>query len=145
MYGSSKEGIEAINKWKQQIWNNFFFFLLWTTTDDYAAVNHHPKAIVDGDKSLKCINKIAQTGDRLTFDASRSSDPDHNTLNYKWTVYPEPGTYKGTVHIENDTVSVCHVPIPSDASGKTIHLILEVTDNGIPSLTAYRRVVIRVL
>jgi len=144
MYGSSKEGIKAINKWKQQIFNDFAARMLWTTTNKYSAVNHQPVAIVDGDSSLKCIYKKAKAGNTLTFDASESKDPDGNQLDYKWFVYNEPSTYRGTVTIEKSSVSKCKVLVPSDASGKTIHLILEITDNGTPALTAYRRIVIRV-
>lgn len=144
MYGSTEEGIGAINKWKEHIWNNFAARMLWTTTDDYSAVNHHPTAIVDSDNSLKCIYKDAKAGDYLVLDVSQSIDPDNNRLDYKWSVYGEPGTYNGLVNIEGITRPVCKVHIPSDASGKTIHVILELTDNGIPALTAYRRVVITV-
>jgi hypothetical protein len=31
---------------------------------------------------------------------------------------------------------------PSDAAGKTIHVILEIKDDGLPPLTSYRRIVI---
>jgi hypothetical protein len=144
MYGSTKEGIAAIKKWEHQIWNNFAARMLWTTTDDYSAVNHHPVAVVDGDSSLKCIYKRAKAGNALIFDATESKDPDENQLVYKWFVYNEPSTYRGTVTIEKSSVSKCKVLVPSDASGKTIHLILEITDNGTPALTAYRRIVISV-
>lgn len=144
MYGSSEEGVGAINKWKEHIWNNFAARMLWTTTDDYSAVNHHPTAIVDDDNSLKCIYKDARAGDYLVFDASKSTDPDGNLLDYKWSVYGDPGTYNDTVNMEGNTTSKCKVLVPSDASGKTIHVILEVTDNGAPALTAYRRIVINV-
>ena len=142
MYGSSKEGIEAINKWRQHIWNDFAARMLWTTTDDYSEVNHPPVAIVDGDNSLNYIKIKAKPGDSLKFDASKSKDPDGNKLGYKWLVYKEPSTYKGSITIEKNSASTCKVIVPSDASGKTIHLILEITDNGIPALTSYRRIVI---
>jgi hypothetical protein len=144
MYGSSKEGIAAINKWKQHIWNNFAARMLWTTKDDYFAVNHHPVAIVNRDSSLQCIYKQTKAGTTLTFDASKSKDPDGNLLDYKWFVYNEPSTYKGTVTVEKSSASTCKVLVPSDASGKTIHIILEITDNGNPALTAYKRIVINV-
>lgn len=35
------------------------------------------------------------------------------------------------------------VYIPQDAAGKELHIICEVTDNGTPALTSYRRVIIR--
>lgn len=36
------------------------------------------------------------------------------------------------------------VTAPKEASGRTIHIILEVIDAGEPSLTAYRRVILNV-
>lgn len=144
MNGSSEEGIEAIKKWQNHIWNDFAARMLWATTDDYSAVNHHPIAIVGKDNSLKCIYKKAKVGETLVFDASNSKDPDDNQLNYKWSVYEEPSTYKGEITIEDADAAKCKVVIPSDASGKTIHVVLELTDNGTPALTAYRRIVIAI-
>lgn len=34
------------------------------------------------------------------------------------------------------------IMIPDDAKGKTVHIVLKVTDNGKPSLTSYRRIVL---
>ena len=144
MFGSAAEGIAAINKWKKHIFNNFAARMLWTTSDDYAEVNHHPVAIVNGDSSLQCIYKKAIAGNSLIFDASDSKDPDGNQLDYRWSVYDEPGTYKGMVMVEKSSASKCTVRVPLDAAGKTIHLILEVADKGSPPLTVYRRVVISV-
>jgi hypothetical protein len=144
MYGSSKEGIGAINKWKQHIWNNFAARMLWTTTDNYSAVNHHPVPIVDGNSSLKCIYKSAKAGNSLIFDASESKDADGDHLVYKWFVYNEPSSFKSTITVEDSSASKCKIFIPSDASGKTIHLVLEITDKGVPALTVYRRIVISV-
>ncbi|OPZ64358.1 MAG: hypothetical protein BWY83_03210 [bacterium ADurb.Bin478] len=32
--------------------------------------------------------------------------------------------------------------MPATASGKAIHLILQVTDSGVPPLTAFRRIIL---
>lgn len=144
MYGSAKEGNGAINKWRQHIWNNFAARMLWTTTDEYSTVNHHPIAIINGDTSLKCISKKVKAGNYVVFDASESKDPDYDQLDYKWFIFKEPSTYKGAVNLEGCSTSKCTVHIPSDAFGKSIHLILEVTDKGIPALVAYRRMIVNV-
>jgi hypothetical protein len=34
--------------------------------------------------------------------------------------------------------------IPDDAAGRTVHVVLELTDAGTPPLTAYRRVALNV-
>lgn len=144
MHPSTPEGIQAINRWRQHIWNDFAARMAWTTTDDYEAVNHHPVAVIQRDRSLRCIYRTARPGEELRFDASKSHDPDGDRLGYRWSVYKEPSSYKNTVPLTGDTTARCQLTIPDDAAGKTIHLILEVTDDGTPSLTAYRRVVIEV-
>lgn len=80
----------------------------------------------------------------MQLDASSSYDPDGNNLHYNWYVYEEPGTYKGVVEIESDKQGMCVLHIPEDATGKNFHLILELNDDGVPSLTGYRRFVIYV-
>jgi hypothetical protein len=45
--------------------------------------------------------------------------------------------------LENSSVKA-KLAIPEDAGGKTIHIILEVRDNGTPELLAYRRMVLNV-
>ena len=50
-------------------------------------------------------------------------------MDYKWSVYYEPSTYKGAVTIEKSSASKCKVLVPPDASDKIIHVILEITDN----------------
>ena len=144
MHGSCKEGCAAINKWQQHIWNNFAARMLWTTTDDYKAVNHHPHAVLDGDRSLKCIFKKVKAGNSMFLDASGSTDPDGNKLIYKWSIYTEPSSYKGEVKIEGDNAEKCKVHIPADAAGQNIHIILELTDEATPALTVYRRVVLKI-
>ncbi|RHJ54985.1 nucleoside hydrolase-like domain-containing protein [Bacteroides sp. AM10-21B] len=144
MYGSCKEGNAAINKWRQHIWNNFAARMLWTTTDDYKAVNHHPHAALNGDHSLKCIFKKVKAGSSIVLDANGSTDPDGDNLIYQWSVYTEPGSYKGNVKIEGGNAKKCKVHIPSDATGKDIHIILELTDEATPALTVYRRVVLKI-
>ena len=83
---------------------------------------------------------------RTTYDYNFTAiDPDGDKLKFKWYVYPEAGTYKEKIYIIDDTDSIARVIIPKDASGKQIHIVLEVADtNRIASLFDYRRIVINV-
>lgn len=144
MTGSSPEGCNAINRWRGHIWNNFAARMLWSTTADFSTVNHHPVAVVNGDKSLKCMYRTVKAGDDVKLDAQKSEDPDGDSISYKWSIYSEPGTYRGNVTIHGETQPVCKIEVPRDASGKNFHVILEVNDNGIPALTAYRRILFEV-
>ena len=108
----------------------------------FAEVNHAPRAIVNNDTTLDMIALTAKPGTDVSLDASKSIDPDNNTLSYSWFVYKEPGTYQGAVSIAGALTSKAMVTVPSDALDKTIHVILSVRDNGSPPLIGYRRVVI---
>ena len=59
-------------------------------------------------------------------------------------VYPEPGTYRGDVSIWESDSQRTYFRVPKDAAGKTIHVVLQVTDDGTPPLTRYRRIVVSV-
>ncbi len=105
--------------------------------------NHAPLAKVNGQPSREIVQLTPKPGADVVLDASGSTDPDDNRLAYRWYVYPEAGTYGGDVRIENGTAARAPLRMPRDAAGKTIHVILEVTDDGSPRLTAFRRVVVR--
>jgi hypothetical protein len=72
------------------------------------------------------------------------SVPDEN-INFNWYMYPEAGNYQGQADIEKADKSIAFVRIPDNASGKQIHIILEVKDNDKDApLTSYRRIVMNV-
>ena len=83
-------------------------------------------------------------GQSVTLTARGSSDPDGDRLSYRWWVYREAGTYWANVPIRADRSPQAVVDVPESASGRTIHIILEVLDGGKPPLTAYRRVILNV-
>jgi hypothetical protein len=65
-------------------------------------------------------------------------------IGVNWWVYPEAGTYEGRTEITNSNRSVASVEVPSNAAGKTIHIICEVRDKAGFPMTRYRRVVLKV-
>ncbi len=58
-------------------------------------------------------------------------------------VFAEAGTYTSSLTIPNNTSNKVTVSVPADASGKTIHVICEVTDAGTPPLSSYRRIILQ--
>ena len=73
------------------------------------------------------------------------SDPDGNKLSCRWWQYEEVDTYRGKIQIMNSSKVFSSFKIPADARpGDNFHLIAEVTDEGTPTLTRYRRVIVTV-
>lgn len=145
MISPTDEGSMAIIRWKNAIYNDFAARMQWSVSSEYQQANHHPVAYIGNDNSKNVIEMYVNSGATITLDSSNSYDPDGNTLTYKWGFYREPSTYQGEVALDGIHGGKCAIRIPTDATGKTIHIVLELTDNGEPALTAYRRVVLNVL
>ena len=144
MYGNTPDKAGAIKRWSKGYNNDFAARMDWTMTNDYAKVNHHPVAIVNGDKTRQVLQVSASAGSTVALSATGSSDPDGDSLVYSWSFYKEPSSYSGSVSIQNKSSKSASVTIPSNARGKTMHIILELHDNGSPNLYTYRRVIINV-
>ncbi len=83
-------------------------------------------------------------GQTVNLSANGSSDPDGDNLSYHWWQYQEADSYESTVSISGSTSKKTGFTAPSVGSSRTVHIILEVTDNGSPNLTSYRRLVVTV-
>lgn len=81
-------------------------------------------------------------GSTIELSAVGSSDADGNDLNYSWSFYKEPSSFKGSVTIADSSSQTAQVRIPADAAAQSIHIILEIHDDGSPNLYAYRRVIL---
>ena len=124
--------------------NDFAARADWAANGNYGTANHNPVAVLNGSAGRGIVYRTVKAGTRLTLSAAGSSDPDGNNLKYRWWQYREAGTYNGTVGISNGGAQAAELVAPSVSSNSTLHIILEVTDNGSPALTAYRRMVITV-
>jgi len=112
--------------------------LKWSVTPKYSGANHAPVVKIEGP-----LNVLATPGETIKLNGS-VSDPDGDKVSGKWWQF-QVGTYPGKVGISNADTAQTKVLVPKDAaSGQTIHVVFEVTDNGSPSLTGYQRVIITV-
>lgn len=131
-------------RWRRAFFNDFQCRMDWCN-QPFEKANHNPVATVNGDASNTIIYVSTSTGEELTFDASGSSDPDKDELDFVWWNYFESGTYPKKNEFKNANGQILNFKIPIDAAGKQIHIILEVRDkNTIASLYDYRRIVVDV-
>ena len=124
-------------RWLIALQNDFAARADWCIKG-FKEANHEP--IV----KLNAKSTISATPNSTIKLSGTAIDPDGNTLNYHWWQYDEVDTYSGKVSIQNADNKNASFKMPSDIKkGETIHLILEVKDNGSPQLTRYQRVVVK--
>jgi len=136
-------------RWREAFQHDFAARMDWSVKP-FDKANHPPRAVLNGDESLDILQIDAHAGAAIRLDASGSTDPDGDNLRYRWQYYPEPGTYGerhdlNAVKIKDSGAMKATLTIPGDAeAGDSIHILLEVTDDGDPPLTRYRRIIIHV-
>lgn len=140
---------ETIWRWREAFQNDFAARMDWTIKN-YKNANHPPVAKVSSEMRI-----TASKGDSINLSAIGSTDPDGDELSYKWFCYNEAGTFTVStartgqpVKIKDDDQPEAWFTIPKKRfmpPGKgTMHIILQITDNGSPRLTRYKRVIVTV-
>lgn len=119
--------------------HDFAARLQWSVTQAYSDANHEPVVRVDGP-----VTRSVRPGETVRLHAS-ATDPDGDAVAVRWWQYRDAGTYPGALAIPETPAVETAFLVPADAeAGQTIHVILEGTDNGTPTLTRYQRVVLTV-
>ncbi len=133
----------TIGRWNEATSNDFAARMDWCV-QPFARANHQPVAIVDGDPSRAVLRREIASGETLSLDTTGCSDPDGDALTCHWWPYVEAGTLKENVSLPADDAERCTLVAPHVNTPGELHLILEVTDDGEPPLTSYRRVIVSV-
>jgi hypothetical protein len=101
--------------------------------------NHPPVVSLVGNRN------IAATPGQILRLSGTAADPDDDKLSFSWWQYHEADSYPGKISIDNAGAKAASLNIPGDAKvGDEIHIILEVSDNGVPVLTRYQRAIIKI-
>lgn len=110
----------------------------WSVTPKYKDANHEPVVEILGP-----MNLLVNPGQKVPL-FGKVTDPDGDKTTVKWWQF-QVGTYPNQIQISRADTLHPEIEIPKDAkSGQTIHIILEATDSGSPSLTRYQRIVISI-
>lgn len=130
---------EPIWRWLDQVQNDFAARADWCVKD-HAHANHHPLVRLANTP----LDLTAAPGQNISLDASGTTDPDGDALDFRWWHYADAGTYAGSP-LPDIKAAKADIIIPADARpGDEFHLICGVTDHGTPPLARYQRVVVRV-
>ena len=161
------DGVEHVSdqatiwRWREAFQNDFAARMDWTI-QDFAHANHNPLVVVNGIAGTVPVEIEVSAGQAAALNATGTSDPDGQSLTYKWFIYSEAGLtgIRGAdvTLVDGDKPiakvianSTCRPtwlqhsgkPVSCSSSG-VAHIILAVTDDGSPRLTSYRRVILKV-
>jgi Cellulose-binding protein Sde0182, C-terminal domain/Cellulose-binding Sde182, nucleoside hydrolase-like domain len=150
-------------RWRTAFQHDFAARMDWTV-NDAAHANHAPVAVVNGQSGRAPVLLDARVGTPVVLDAGGTRDPDGNGLAYRWYFYPEAGAgipgqplFAGPrfaappdPHVGGPPPLLPRIVVEDATSPRArvvpkvagiSHVILEVEDNGTPSLTSYRRII----
>lgn len=132
-----------LKRWSTEASNSFYARCMWETKD-YESANHDPVAAFDGDLSKDFVFIDAQPGETVQLNSNGSFDPDGDELVYRWWHYDVADSFNGNIEISNAHSKESSFKIPVNSGGEAIHVVLEVKDNGFPTLCSYKRIIINV-
>ncbi len=127
----------AVYRWRPAWQSDFAARLDWCIRS-FDEANHPPRINQGGWAQV-----TASSNEKVKLRV-QASDPDKNSLAYRWFFYPEAGTFRGALPSMQAKGRDATFIAPAVASEQTLHVIVEVTDNGEPALTSYRRFIISV-
>lgn len=142
-------------RWRREFQNDFAARIQWTLTHSFGEANHPADIVVNGQSGRAPVEIRACANTSIKLTAAGTRDPDGNKLTYRWWQYREAGgglnpqelvingadTNEAVVVAPTTVKPAPNVALPSEAR---YHIILSVSDDGTPSLTRYRRVVLTV-
>ncbi len=133
----------TIWRWREAFQHDFAARMAWCVKP-WSEANHNPVAVVNDVAGKQPLRLSAAPGETVSLSAAESSDPDHNALSFRWFYYPEagePGHRPESLAITGADTATASVTLPT-GDWPELHLILEVHDNGTPSLFSYRRIIL---
>lgn len=128
---------KSLRIWIDDVNRNFEARMDWCVAQKYVDANHEPIVKIKGD-----LNISVSAGKTVKLDGKKTTDPDGNKLSFKWWQYKEAGTYNGLIDLKGSDKPTLSFKAPQVSKPETIHIIFQVTDNGVPQLTSYKRVII---
>jgi hypothetical protein len=132
----------SIWRWREAFQNDFAARMDWCVANGFENANHNPVLAINGNISKDVVMMKVAQGQKVTINASGSSDPDNHQLAYRWFIYNEAGRFQGNLSVSETNSYRVTFEMPKLANEETIHLICEVKDNGTPSLFSYRRIIL---
>ncbi len=128
----------TIWRWREAFQHDFAARMDWSIVS-YEEANHPPVPSLGHPEVLE-VNE----GEQVSLKADGCSDPDGDVLSYRWIYYREAGNSFYWLKMKNEKSAEATFLAPRLGHPQSMHFILAVTDDGEPSLTRYKRVIVKV-
>jgi hypothetical protein len=135
-----KNARATVYRWRDDFQREFAARMDWCV-NNYSDANHAPVVAVNRHFLKEPLVIRARPGRKIRLDASASTDPDGDKLEFEWLVYHEAGGFEQELNVEGKGPKFT-LRMPELKPGIHVHLILRVTDNGNPCLTGYKRIIL---
>ncbi|NND06554.1 MAG: DUF1593 domain-containing protein [Saprospiraceae bacterium] len=133
----------TVARWNRSANLDFAARMDWCMMD-YDHANHPPQVHLNGDVGLAVKYRKVKGGERVLLNAEGTTDPDGDALHFRWTQYQEAGDLGGVLSFDDEHAKNTFFIAPESADGRTAHIVLEVTDDGVPAMTRYRRLIVNI-
>jgi hypothetical protein len=135
----------TIWRWRQAYQHDFAARMDWCVRP-FAQANHNPQVVVGTVPGKGILRLDVRSGQEVTLSAAGSSDPDGDALSFRWFDYPEAGAgpRRPAIRISGADTKRATLSVPEVRRPTTMHVILEVKDDGAPCLFSYRRIILNV-
>jgi hypothetical protein len=133
----------TIWRWREHFQNDFAARMDWCVASSYEDANHNPSAALNGDRTKQVLTLQAKSGGEIALSAEGTSDPDRNAVRAMWWIYSEAGSLSNAA-LSASVGMTTNLKIPAVERAGTVHVILQVEDDGHPRLFAYRRAIVEV-
>lgn len=128
----------TIWRWRDDFQKDFAARMDWCTKS-YNEANHAPYIELNNPDRI-----TVKSGQGFGLDAFNTTDPDGDSFSFLWFSYPEAGSYKKAIETGAENIHGAYFVAPKVDKEETAHIILKVTDNGTPQLSAYKRIIVTI-
>ncbi len=135
---TQKNDKATLYRWRDDFQNDFAARMDWCS-QKYKDANHAPVAVLSHSDQL-----TVTSGQWVNLDAMESYDPDGDSFSFLWFQYPEAGSLESELSLGAENVHKVGFRAPKVDETKTAHVILRITDRGVPAMTSYRRVIVTI-
>lgn len=139
-FQNEKNARSTVYRWRADFQNDWAARMDWCV-NNFQNCNHVPQINMNGSLGTQILKIETKAGKQIALDASQSTDPDGQPINFDWFFYPKADNQSSLPELKINGGKASFI-MPLMERGVCLYMVLKVTDNGSPQLSAYKRIII---